>query len=126
MAAREIQAQLREYFAALPPDARREVKKLRAVIRETTPAASEAFGYGIPGFKLDGRVFLWYAGWKNHVSLYPMSEAIRRQQAAALEGCGFSKGTIRFPLASPPSAALVKRLAKARLAEMKSAARKKA
>lgn len=119
----EIQSRVRAYFAALPPDARREVKKLRMAIREAAPAATEAFGYGIPGFKLDGRVFLWYAGWKNHVSLYPMSDAIRRRHAAALEGCGFSTGTIRFPLATPPSAALVKRLAKARLAEMKSAAR---
>lgn len=118
-AAKTSGAAISAYIAALPPLVRREVRKLSIAVRAAAPTAVEHFSYRIPGLRLDGRALVYYAGWKAHVSMYPIGESIVKANAKALDGCGFSKGTVRFPLAAPPSAALVAKLVKARVSQVR-------
>ena len=111
-------ARVREYLAKQPPGTRRQVRRIRDLIRAAIPRAVDGFSYGIPAVRVDGRLLLWYAGWKAHCSLYPVTPAVRRALGPDITKFVVSKGTIRFPLDRPLPATLIRRVAKARLAEL--------
>ena len=106
-----------EYLAGLPEPARSTLKRMRAVIRSAVPPqATETISYGIPAFKYKGSL-VWFAGFSHHCSLFPTASVIQAFKKE-LKGYNTSKGTIHFPVDKPLPAALLKKLVKARVAEV--------
>ena len=109
---------VRDYVAAMPPDVRAAVERLRALIKAAAPEAVERRSYGIIGYKVDGRAFVYCGGFTQHVAMYPVTAAMRRDHAEAIAPYQASKGTLRFALDKRLPVALIKKLLKTRLAEM--------
>src|SRR5437667_2951169 len=106
-----------EYLAGIPEPARSTLNKVRAAIRSVVPAeATEAISYRIPAFRYKGPL-VGFAAFSNHCSFFPMSSSVIEAFKNELKDFHTSKGTIRFPVDKPLSAALVKKLVKARIAQ---------
>jgi uncharacterized protein YdhG (YjbR/CyaY superfamily) len=113
-----------EYLADANPDQRRTLNKLRAIVRAAAPEAQECISYGIPAFRLNGRPLVFFAAWTNHCSLYPGNSVILKHFRDDLKDFEIRKGTIRFLPNRPLPIALVKKLVKARVADVTDSANK--
>lgn len=108
------------YLAKVPEPARGTLEKIRAMIRAAAPKeAAEGISYGMPAFKYK-KPLAGYAAFKDHCSLFPMSGAVVAAMKDELKAYVTSKGAIQFPLEKPMPMALVKKIVKARLAEIDS------
>jgi len=106
-----------EYLKAVPEPARSTLTKVRAAIRSVVPAeTTEVISYGIPAFKYK-RILMWYAAFSDHCSIFPTASVIEKFKEE-LRPFRTSKGTIHFPIDKALPAALVKKMAKLRLAEV--------
>jgi uncharacterized protein YdhG (YjbR/CyaY superfamily) len=106
-----------EYLAALPAEQRATLEKLRVIIRAALPNADETIGYRVPVFKLGGKGVVGFSAHKEHCDLLTMGY-IPEAVAGDLKGYELGKGSIKFPIGKPPPAALVKKIIKAKLAEL--------
>jgi uncharacterized protein YdhG (YjbR/CyaY superfamily) len=106
-----------EYLAGVPEPARTTLNKIRAVIRSVVPAeTTEEISYGVPTFKYKGPV-IWFAAFSKHCSVFPTASVIEKFKDE-LKDYKTSKGTIQFPVDKPLPSALVKKMVKARIAEI--------
>ncbi len=110
-----------DYLAALTPDKRAALEKLRKAIKAVVPHAEEGISYQVPTFRLDGRPLVHFGAAKDHCAFYPGAYPIAAC-AAELARYDTSKGTIRFDPKKPLPAALVRKLVKARLEQRAEAA----
>lgn len=107
-----------EYLARVPQPARGALSKMRAAIRSVVPReATETISYRIPAFKYK-EVLVWFAAFSDHCSLFPTAAVIEAFKKE-LKGLSTSKGTIHFPLDKPLPIALIKKIVKARVAQLK-------
>ena len=113
-----------EYIADFPRTVQSVLKRVRSTIRKALPGAEEVISYRIPAYRIHGSTVLYFAGWKNHYSLYPSTDRLVKAFKDELAPYEVNnKGTIRFPLSEPVPVKLIAGIAKFRSKE--AAARRK-
>jgi len=120
--ARRAAKDIDEYIDRFPEDVQNVLHKIRALINEVVPDAEEKISYQIPTFTLNGSYLIYFAGFKNHVSVYPAPRGTEqfKKELAGYEG---GKGTVRFPLDQPIPYGLIKRIVKFKVKENKEKAK---
>jgi uncharacterized protein YdhG (YjbR/CyaY superfamily)/predicted RNase H-like HicB family nuclease len=101
-----------EYLAKQPVSTREVLETVRKAIRKAVPLADEVISYQIPAFKVDGRAVVYFAGWKEHFSLYPVTAPVLAKFKTELARYEVSKGTVRFPLSEPVPVKLIERISR--------------
>ncbi len=107
-----------EYIAMQPVPTQVVLERVRATVGKSVPDAEECISYGIPAFRFNRRILLYFAGWTEHYSIYPASDAMVAAFEGTLDEYRVSKGTLRFPLEKPVPVRLIGRIAKFRALEL--------
>ena len=108
-----------DYLSRLPRDQRAALEGIRRTLRAAVPRGEECISYGVPAFRVDGKVLVGFGAASRHCNFFPMSGTITAAHEAELSGYETSKGAIRFPAERPLPASLVRKLVRWRLAEMR-------
>lgn len=110
------------YLAALSDEKRRALEKLRKDIKAAAPKAEECISYGVPGFRLNGKLLVSYAAAAKHCSFYP--GATIQTLKNELKDYDTRKGTIHFSTDKPLPSALVRKIVQARIARQQTKAKR--
>ena len=114
MATREID----RYLAALDEPKRSTLEALRSSIIEVVPDAEQCISYGLPAFKVDGKVVAGFAAFKRHLSYLPHSGSVLPALGDELARYEKTKGSLHFPIDRPLPKRLVKKLVTTRLRQL--------
>src|SRR5688572_27463195 len=112
-----------QYLKNFPAATKKMLQQIRTIIKKTAPDAEEVISYGIPAFKLNKRGLIFFAGWKEHVSLYPVPKDKAFQNEISDYRTG--KGTLQFPLDKPLPVKLITKIVKLRVKENSDSAKAK-
>ncbi|WP_026630985.1 iron chaperone [Dyadobacter alkalitolerans] len=106
-----------EYIANFPTGVQDALRQIRGVVREAAPEAEETIAYDMPTFNLNGTYLIYFAAWKKHIALYPVSAALAESLKADLEGYKGTKGSVHFPIDKPMPLELIAKIVAWRLEE---------
>jgi uncharacterized protein YdhG (YjbR/CyaY superfamily) len=105
-----------EYIDTFPADIQTILQRVRRTIKAAAPEAGEKISYGIPTFTLNGKYLIYFAGWKHHISIYPIptgNDAFNKEIAPYVSG----KGTLKFTVDKPMPLKLITKIVRLKVAE---------
>lgn len=106
-----------DYLATITGWQRDALDDMRTRLAALLPMSEEVISYAIPGFRMNNKVVMGYAGFKNHCSLFPHSGNLLHhfEEELTASGFKFNKGTLQFTQDNPISDDLLARLVAKRL-----------
>ena len=108
-----------DYLAKVEEPKRATLQKLRQTLRDILPDAEEVISYGMPGFRLNGKMIVGFAAFKDHLAYLPHSGSVFSALRDDLTGYTYTDGSLHFPIDKPLPKALVKKLIAVRLGQVK-------
>lgn len=105
------------YLSALSEPNKNELTRIRKLVIQLVPEAEETFAYTMPAFKYKKKPLIYYAAFKDHLSVFPTS-GVPEKLKDKLQGFKLSKGTIQFTLDKPLSDDLIKEIVLSRKSEI--------
>ncbi|MGH7685579.1 MAG: iron chaperone [Candidatus Dormibacteria bacterium] len=111
-------ATIDQYLATLDEPKRSTLQRLREDIRSLVPDAEECISYGMPAFRVRGKVVAGFAAFTNHLSYLPHSGSVLPALGDDLAGYGGTKSSLHFRADQSLPAALVEQLISARLLQI--------
>lgn len=109
---------INDYLKNIPALQRAELERVRRIITQTVPDATEVITYGLPGFKYDGKYLVAFGAYKDHFSIFPASHAIEAEKQALTE-YKISKGTVQYTQTKLIPESLIIKLVTHRLNDIK-------
>ncbi len=110
-------ATIAQYISSAPKEAQKTLKEMHAILKEVAPDATEAIKWGYPCYE-DKRILFSFAAHKTHMNFMPTRSSLAPFEKE-LEGYKTGKDTIQFPYDKPLPKALIKKIAKYRVKDVK-------
>ena len=95
-----------EYILMQDEDKRADLLLVRKTLKEALPEAEERISWSMPTY-WKGHNIIHFAAFKNHIGIYPGSEAITNFKEE-LKSYSINKGTIRIPYGKVDTTLLTK------------------
>lgn len=105
-----------QYISQFPEEVQEILKKIRWLILECAPGAVELMSYGMPGYKLNKKPLVYFAGYKNHIGFYATPSG-HTQFLGKLSKYKQGKGSVQFPLIEDIPYDLIEEMVRFRVAE---------
>jgi uncharacterized protein YdhG (YjbR/CyaY superfamily) len=120
-----IEPGIDQYLAGQEEPKRTTLQELRNTIRRLVPDAEECISYGMPAFRLEGKVIAGFAAFSDHLSYLPHSGSVLGELSSDMAGYKTTKGSLHFPIDKPLPEALVQKLIDVRLGEVRRSRRER-
>ncbi len=98
------------HLAALPPDRREILQRVRQAIFRIHPEVTERMAAGIPSFFLEDHAFLSIASRKNYIALYIVPHDLLNVFKTDLRQYDHGRSCIRFKRLDPPFFELIQQI----------------
>ncbi len=108
-----------DYLASLDEPKRTTLSELRQTIARIVPDAEQCISYGVPAFRLHGKVVAGFAAFKNHLSYLPHSGSVFAELGEDIAAYPRSSGALRFPVDTPLRPDLVEKLIAVRIRQIR-------
>lgn len=118
MRAKDRSDTIDDYLADVEPGRRAALERLRKTIRSILPAAEECISYSMPAFRFRGKVVAGFAATKSGCSYFPFSGTTLGTMAEELKSYSQTKSSLHFDPAKGLPVRVVRRLLRARIAEL--------